>query len=368
MANMNKILLLTLALTGSALAQVNVGNLPSLTGATMAENDQIMIRDVSVPGLRKITGAEFRLWLGVSDMSGKANLTGGNSWTGPQVHGGNMTVNADLAVAGGGLFGSVTTGGNVTGVTGIFSSALTIAGNVQQNVSTTVSPTFAGLVLDGLGASNTLTFSGGSNSVSNITAERRLDLAAGVGWQIVAVSEFQSTDATQSTSTTTGAMRTAGGLGVFKNANIGGTLTVTGASTLGTVSGTGITGTSFLQSSDYVALSRLLFTGNAQINSPSAENIQLRNNAGTSFGLLQLGGTTNLFPAIKRSGPSVGFRRADDTIGTFANLPAASSANEGSVYPVSDSTTVIWGATVTGGGSNHVLAYSNGTNWTVMAK
>jgi len=36
---------------------------------------------------------------------------------------------------------------------------------------------------------------------------------------------------------------------------------------------------------------------------------------------------------------------------------------------VTDSTTNTWGAAITtGGGSNHVLAYCDGTNWTVAAK
>lgn len=50
---------------------------------------------------------------------------------------------------------------------------------------------------------------------------------------------------------------------------------------------------------------------------------------------------------------------------TFANLPA--SPVEGMMQAVTDSTTATWGATITGGGSNHVLAYYNGTNWTVAA-
>jgi hypothetical protein len=53
---------------------------------------------------------------------------------------------------------------------------------------------------------------------------------------------------------------------------------------------------------------------------------------------------------------------------TFATLPACGSSSEGSMNPVTDSTTVTWGATVAGGGSSHVLAYCDGTNWTVAAK
>lgn len=51
---------------------------------------------------------------------------------------------------------------------------------------------------------------------------------------------------------------------------------------------------------------------------------------------------------------------------TFANVPA--TPVEGMMVAVTDSTTATWGATITGTGSNHVLAYYNGTNWTVAAK
>jgi len=50
----------------------------------------------------------------------------------------------------------------------------------------------------------------------------------------------------------------------------------------------------------------------------------------------------------------------------FASLPG--TPVEGMMVPVTDSTTNTWGATITGGGSNHVLAYYDGTNWTVAGK
>lgn len=50
----------------------------------------------------------------------------------------------------------------------------------------------------------------------------------------------------------------------------------------------------------------------------------------------------------------------------FASVPGTPA--EGMIVPVTDSTTATWGATITGGGTNHVLAYYNGTNWTVAAK
>lgn len=52
----------------------------------------------------------------------------------------------------------------------------------------------------------------------------------------------------------------------------------------------------------------------------------------------------------------------------FSALPAASASNEGMIRAVNDSTTNTWGATITGLGAFHVLAYSDGTNWTVAAK
>jgi hypothetical protein len=53
---------------------------------------------------------------------------------------------------------------------------------------------------------------------------------------------------------------------------------------------------------------------------------------------------------------------------TFSLLGTCNSSAEGSMRPVTDSTTSTLGATVSGSGSNHVLAYCDGTNWTVMAR
>lgn len=51
---------------------------------------------------------------------------------------------------------------------------------------------------------------------------------------------------------------------------------------------------------------------------------------------------------------------------TFAN--AIASPVEGTLQAFTDSSTATWGATITGGGSNHVLGYFDGTNWTVAGK
>lgn len=50
----------------------------------------------------------------------------------------------------------------------------------------------------------------------------------------------------------------------------------------------------------------------------------------------------------------------------FADLPTPSAA--GMITCVSDSNTVVWGAVIAGGGANVVLAFFNGTSWTVAGK
>jgi hypothetical protein len=51
---------------------------------------------------------------------------------------------------------------------------------------------------------------------------------------------------------------------------------------------------------------------------------------------------------------------------TFANLPPTPAT--GSYATVTNSNTATWGANIAGGGANVVLAFYNGTNWTVAGK
>ncbi len=51
---------------------------------------------------------------------------------------------------------------------------------------------------------------------------------------------------------------------------------------------------------------------------------------------------------------------------TFSELP--SSPTTGLIVSISDSNTETWGATVSDGGSYSILAWYNGTNWTVLGK
>jgi hypothetical protein len=50
----------------------------------------------------------------------------------------------------------------------------------------------------------------------------------------------------------------------------------------------------------------------------------------------------------------------------FADLPVQTGA--GALCCVSNSNTAVWGAVIAGGGANKVLAFYNGTNWTVAGK
>jgi hypothetical protein len=50
----------------------------------------------------------------------------------------------------------------------------------------------------------------------------------------------------------------------------------------------------------------------------------------------------------------------------IAFISAPNPPLEGMLVNFVDSSTATWGATVTGGGSNHVLARYNGTRWTVV--
>jgi hypothetical protein len=51
---------------------------------------------------------------------------------------------------------------------------------------------------------------------------------------------------------------------------------------------------------------------------------------------------------------------------TFASLPA--SPGVGTIIGVSNSNTAVWGASITGTGANQVLAWWNGSHWTVIGK
>ena len=58
---------------------------------------------------------------------------------------------------------------------------------------------------------------------------------------------------------------------------------------------------------------QIRWSGRTILNSLVDGNLLIRNSAGSGFSLLQLGGTSSSFPAIKRNGTGIDFRLADDS-------------------------------------------------------
>lgn len=96
------------------------------------------------------------------------------------------------------------------------------------------------------------------------------------------------------------------------------------------------------------------FTGKSILSSNVNANITLYNQAKTSFGLLQFGGISNQFPALKRSALILQVRKADDS--DFTDIQASNLITEAGVLQsnntniqlrVSGTTTIIRG-TATG--------------------
>jgi hypothetical protein len=73
-------------------------------------------------------------------------------------------------------------------------------------------------------------------------------------------------------------------------------------------------------------------------------------------------------PTVNSTGSVSGAGGLQTVSANFATLPACSSSLEGFLRAVKDSTTNTWGATISGSGADHVLAYCDGTNWTVAAQ
>jgi hypothetical protein len=120
------------------------------------------------------------------------------------------------------------------------------------------------------------------------------------------------------------------------------------------------------------------FATQVRMSASASGSLQIRDNAGTSFSLLQFGGTTSSFPALKRSTTGLIARLADDSADTWvktlyiqtnavavASLPACNAGLEGSHYGVNNALAPTALATVVGGGAVHVSVYCDGTNWIV---
>lgn len=109
-----------------------------------------------------------------------------------------------------------------------------------------------------------------------------------------------------------------------------------------------------------LSLGTNLFIGGFQtrLTANGSGIIALYDNAGTSFNRLQLGGTTNLFPSIKRNGAAIDFRLADDS--AFCSVNGQTFSGFGFSASGYIATEVYYG----GGSSNFRFAKrSDDTTW-----
>jgi len=105
------------------------------------------------------------------------------------------------------------------------------------------------------------------------------------------------------------------------------------------------------------ASSTFAFTTRTNLSAPVDGNLLLRNNANTNFGLIQLGGSTSAFPAIKRNTTGIDIRLADDsayTSITSSNITLDSQS--GAATRLSTIST-----------TGQVQALANGTDTQIMA-
>jgi hypothetical protein len=81
---------------------------------------------------------------------------------------------------------------------------------------------------------------------------------------------------------------------------------------------------------------------------------------------LHLQALQGVVQALNAVNQTLAARASQVPVGAFSALPAVPV--QGMLAGVTDSNTATWGATIAGGGTNHVLGYFNGLNWTVASK
>jgi hypothetical protein len=172
------------------------------------------------------------------DVTGQTNLnattTSTSTTTGALVVDGGVGIAENLFVGG---------TGNVTGATDLMStldvhgaatmqSTLDVTGQTNLNATTTSTSTTTGaLVVDGgVGIAENLFIGGTANVTGATDLMSTLDVhgAATMQSTLDVTGQTNLNDTTQSTSTTTGALIVDGGVGIAKNAYVGGALVVTG--------------------------------------------------------------------------------------------------------------------------------------------
>ena len=230
----------------------------------------------------------------------------------------SITASNYLPLTGGTLTGDLTMSGTLTAgslsVAGISSSGALIGPYVSAT-STTATSTFSGGLFANYGAFN-------SASVG-VTATTTIDSAGNLS--VAGNSNFaNATTSLLFVKSALGASAASFGGTATSTFSSNGSLTLGGNIILGNNWLSGDGGNEGIQVANDGTVSiggswasfgnALLVLGNKAILwAPTDGNLRLTNAAQTSFGLLQLGGTSASFPSIKRNGAGIDFRLADDS-------------------------------------------------------
>lgn len=115
-------------------------------------------------------------------------------------------------------------------------------------------------------------------------------------------------------------------------------------------------------------------TSSLEIVNGSGDHMRLRDQTATNSWGIDLNGSSLRFLQIAGAAGTVQAPSITLSAGgyikvptfTFATIPGCpATVGEGSIVAVTDSNSATFNAVLAGGGTNHVLAYCNGTNWTV---
>lgn len=311
------------------MANVRITDLSSVATADITDSDVMILDDVdAVPKVSyKITIAQLRTEF-ASPSSNGAESSGTSALRWSTVYGQAGDFSTTLAVGGAATLSStLAVTGNVTVNTNKFtvtaaSGNTAVAGTLAVTGATTLS---AALTYGGVTLSNAVTGTGnmvlsasptftGTLAAAAITASGAITASLGIsvtngGLSLSAGNTLTLTGATVAGQPTWSSNQ-AITLSTAAQPNITSVGTLTSLTVSGDIGGANITATADLTAA---ASSNIAWSGRSKMYTGADGNIILSNNAATGFSLLQFGGTSSSFPALKRSSAALQARLADDS-------------------------------------------------------